>query len=107
VLKIEKKELTPLLKMDWRRRKKNYFWNLLRFPMAMFSRDFGLKIHSRYFLKYLAKHPGQIFRIYLFFIGTTFPIPRTTGITFDVSLADLKKISRPLEQHCFPIGTIF
>ena len=65
--------------------------NLWRFPMARIFRDFGLKIHSRYFFQYLAKHPEQIFQISLFFIGTTFPIPRTSGITFDVSLVDLKK----------------
>jgi len=82
----------------------NFLW---RFPMGRFFRDFGLEIHSRYFLKYLAKHPEHIFRISLFFIGITFPTPRLSGITFDVSLADLKQICRPLEQHCFPIGTIF
>ena len=75
--------------------------------------------NGKVFQRLRSKNPLQIFfeiscktsradfRISLFFIGTTFPIPRTSGITFDVSLADLKTICRPLEQHCFLIGTIF
>ena len=61
------------------------------FQWQGFSEISVLKSTPEIFLKYLAKHPEQIFRIFLFFTGTTFPIPRTSGINFDVSLADLKK----------------
>jgi len=43
------------------------------------------------FLNILPNIQSRFFKFLSFFIGTTFTIPRTSGITFDVSLEDLEK----------------